>query len=109
MSPWKNAEMPTDQSCGSTCGAAQEHRSSDYGSEGPSQRRASFKPVADACGGVPQPRCGLVRAAGITQFGNAAWYGLVGNQTASGCRLDELMCDDETLEDFMRKTAMANR
>ena len=78
--------MSTEQSRSFTCGAAQERRSADYGSERVEQRRASFAPVADACGGVAC--CGLVRAAGSSQFGKAAWYDHVGNRTASGEILD---------------------
>jgi rare lipoprotein A len=40
---------------------------------------------ADACGGIPDP---LVRAVGSGQFGKAAWYNLVGKQTAGGDILD---------------------
>ena len=84
----ENAKMPTDQSRSFTCGAAPERRSADYGYEGVAQRRVSFEPVADACGGVPDPCCGLVRAAGSRQFGKAAWYDMVGKKTASGEILD---------------------
>jgi peptidoglycan lytic transglycosylase len=83
-----NAEVPTDKSRSFTWGAAQERRSVDYGSERVEQRRASFEPLADACGDVPDPRCGPMRAAGSRQFGKAAWYDLVGKQTASGEILD---------------------
>jgi rare lipoprotein A len=82
----ENPEMATDQARSFTCGAAQERRSSDYGSERAEQRRTNFAPVADACGGIPC--CGPVRAAGSTQFGKAAWYNHVGNRTASGEILD---------------------
>jgi len=84
----ENAKMPTDQSHSFTCGAAQERRSADDGPERVEQQRASVEPVADICGGVPDPCCGPVRAAGISQFGKAAWYDLVGNRTASGEILD---------------------
>jgi len=47
-----------------------------------------FEPKADACGGIPGASCGLVRAAGSSQFGKAAWYDLVGARTASGEILD---------------------
>ena len=47
-----------------------------------------FEPKADECGGIPGASCGLVRAAGSSQFGRAAWYDLVGNRTASGEILD---------------------
>jgi rare lipoprotein A len=47
-----------------------------------------FEPEADAGGGILDGSCGLVRAAGSSQFGKAAWYDLVGKQTASGEILD---------------------
>ena len=77
-----NAEMPTDRSRSFTCGDAQERRSANHGSEPVEQRRSSFEPVA--CGSVPDPCCGLVRAAGRSQFGKAVWYDFVGGRTASG-------------------------
>jgi rare lipoprotein A len=83
-----SAEMPTDKSQSFTCRAAQEGRLADDGSERAAQRRASIEPVADACGGVPDPCCGPMRAAGSRQFGKAAWYGMVSTRTASGELLD---------------------
>jgi rare lipoprotein A len=83
-----SAEMPIDKSRSVTCRAAQERRSADRGSERVAQRRASFEPVTDAYGGVPDPCCGPVPVAGISQFGKASWYDLVGNQTSSGEILD---------------------
>jgi rare lipoprotein A len=80
------AEVPT-KSRSFAC-AAQEYRSADYGSERVEERRVSFAPAADACDGVSDPCCGPVRAAGSRQFGKAAWYGMVGNRTASGEILD---------------------
>src|SRR6266446_2725311 len=50
------------------------------------QRRSSFEPVA--CGSVPDPCCGLVRAAGRSQFGKGVWYDFVGGRTANGEVLD---------------------
>jgi rare lipoprotein A len=52
------------------------------------QRCESFEPAADACGGIPVPYCGQLRATGFSLFGKAAWYNLVGRQTASGEILD---------------------
>src|ERR1700730_17785975 len=34
----------------------------------------SFQPKAESCSGIPEDSCGLVRAAGSSQFGKAAWY-----------------------------------
>jgi len=81
-----NAEMPADISRSFACGAAEERRSADHASARVEQRRATFEPVA--CGSVPDPCCGLVRAAGRSQFGKAVWYDFVGGRTASGEFLD---------------------
>ena len=83
-----SAEMPTDKSQSFTCRAAQEGRLADDGSERVEQQRPSFAPVATVCGGVPDPCCRPMRAAGRSQFGKAAWYGMVGKKTASGELLD---------------------
>jgi rare lipoprotein A len=64
--PRGNAGMPTGRSRDFHCGAAQKRRSIDYTSERVEQRLASG------------------------QFGKAAWYDLVGNQTASGEVLDTI-------------------
>jgi len=52
------------------------------------QPLASFEPMARTCGGSPDPCCSTLRPTGITLSGKAAWYNLVGRQTASGERLD---------------------
>lgn len=52
------------------------------------QQFASFQPAADAHDGIPEPCCSAWRTTGITLFGKAAWYNLVGRQTASGEILD---------------------
>jgi rare lipoprotein A len=52
------------------------------------QPLASFEPMTHACGGSPDPCCSTLRPTGITLSGKAAWYNLVGRQTASGERLD---------------------
>ena len=83
-----NAETSTDKSRSFTCGAVREQWSADYGSEQVEQRRARVAAVPDACSDVPDPCCGPMRAAGSSQFGKAAWYDLVGKQTASGEILD---------------------
>jgi len=84
----ENAETPTDRSRSFTCAAAQERWSADYGSEWVAHPSASFEPVTDACGSVPDPCCGPVRVAEISQFGKASWYDMVGGQTANGEILD---------------------
>jgi len=62
--PGGSEEMPLNKCCELCCEFAQENRSADYGSERMERRFASG------------------------QFGKAAWYDLVGNQTASGEILD---------------------
>ena len=44
--------------------------------------------AADVCGGIPDPCCSSLRTTGMRLFGKAAWYNLVGRQTASGEILD---------------------
>ena len=83
-----NAETPTDRSRNFTCAPAQERWSANHGSEWAAQRSVSFEPGTDACGGVPDPCCGLMRVAEISQFGKASWYDQVGSHTASGEILD---------------------
>jgi len=83
-----NAETPTDRSRNFACAPAQERWSANHGSEWAAQRSVSFEPGTDACGGVPDPCCGLMRVAEISQFGKASWYDQVGSHTASGEILD---------------------
>jgi rare lipoprotein A len=83
-----NPEMPTGQAPSFSRGAAQERKSVDYGSDWAKPRCTGFEPVADASRDGPHPCCGPSRAAGSSQFGKAAWYDLVGYQTASGEILD---------------------
>ena len=54
----ENAETPTDNYRSFACAAAQERWSADYGSEWVAHPSASFEPVTDACGRVPDPCCG---------------------------------------------------
>jgi rare lipoprotein A len=86
----RNVEMPPDISRSFTCGAPEERRAADHGSRGKGQRRASFEPVAHECGSIADTCCGLVPAAGSSQFGKAVWYDLVGGLTASGEILDSV-------------------
>ena len=85
-----NAEMPAGTSRSFTCGPREERRSPDHGSRGVGQRRASFEPVAHACGSIADACCGLVPATGSSQFGKAVWYDFVGGRTASGEILDSV-------------------
>jgi rare lipoprotein A len=48
----------------------------------------SVEPATHACGGTPDPCYSPLRTTGITLFGKAAWYNLVGKRTASGEILD---------------------
>jgi rare lipoprotein A len=84
------AETPTDKPRSFSCGAAQERRSAHYGTARVEQQGPSFEPVATVCGGVPDPCCRPMRAAGRSQFGRAAWYDFVGGRTASGEILDSV-------------------
>jgi len=86
----RNAELPPDISRSFTCRAPEERRSPDHGSRGAGQRRASFEPVAHACGSIADACCGLVPATGSSQFGKAVWYDFVGGRTASGEILDSV-------------------
>ncbi len=79
---------PTIKSSSLRWGATYEGWSVDYSSQRVEQRCESFEPAADACGGIPLPYCGQLRATGFSLFGKAAWYNLVGRQTASGEILD---------------------
>jgi rare lipoprotein A (peptidoglycan hydrolase) len=60
----------------------------DYGSERVERRLTAFEPTAEADGGIPDPHCSPLRTTGTTLSGKAAWYNLVGRQTASGEILD---------------------
>ena len=82
-----SAETPTDKPRSFTCGATQEG-AADHGFAPVERRRANIEPIPTACGGTPDPCCGLVRADGRSQFGKAAWYDFVGGRTASGEVLD---------------------
>jgi hypothetical protein len=86
--PQANGETPTDKSPVSPGGLLSDGGSADYGYEQAEPRLAGFESAADACGGIPNPCCSPRRTTGITLFGKAAWYNLVGRQTASGETLD---------------------
>ena len=55
------------------------------------QRCASFDPPAGACAGSPALYCSQLRTAGISLFGKAVWYNLVGRPTTSGEILDTVI------------------
>jgi len=80
--PEADGEAPSDKPCSFN----QDGGSAGYGSEPVGSRFATFEPAA--CGGIPDPRCSSLRTTGMSLFGKAAWYNLVGRQTASGEILD---------------------
>jgi rare lipoprotein A len=80
--------LPGDSTGSTPCGVAHERQSPDYRAGRGEQRGANFEPVGDACSAVQDPCCHLVPASGSSQFGKAAWYGIVGGRTASGEILD---------------------
>jgi len=77
-----DGEAPSEKSCSFT----HDGGSAGYGSEPVGPRFASFEPTA--CGGIPGPCCSPLRTTGMSLFGKAAWYNLVGGRTASGEILD---------------------
>jgi rare lipoprotein A len=62
--------------------------STEHSSEQVERRLSSVEPATNACGGVPNPCWSLLRTTGMSLFGKAAWYNLVGRQTANGEILD---------------------
>ena len=86
--PQANGETPTDKSSVSGGTLLADRGPAAHGSERVEPRLAGFEPAADACGGSPNPCCSPLRTTGTTLFGKAAWYNLVGRQTASGETLD---------------------
>jgi rare lipoprotein A len=56
--------------------------------EAAEQRFAGFVAAADRRESIQNPCCSPLRTTGITLFGKAAWYNLVGRQTATGEILD---------------------
>jgi rare lipoprotein A len=81
-----NAEIPI-KSRSSACGA-EERWAADYGSELSKDGRASFALAVNACDDASDHCCSPMRATGRRELGRAAWYGMVGNRTASGETLD---------------------
>jgi rare lipoprotein A (peptidoglycan hydrolase) len=68
--------------------AAQFGWAADHGSVRAERRAATVQPTVDTCGGNPDPCCRQMRSTGVTLVGKAAWYNLVGKQTANGEILD---------------------
>jgi rare lipoprotein A len=87
-SPQANEETPANNSPLSAGGLFTSGGSPVYDSERVDRPRAGFEPAADACGGMPDPCYSSLRTTGMRLFGKAAWYNLVGRQTANGEILD---------------------
>jgi rare lipoprotein A len=83
-----NAEGPIADSRSFPCGAAQEFRSAEDGLTRVEQRLADFELVADNQRSIVESYCSPISAVGIRLVGKAAWYNLLGHQTASGEFLD---------------------
>ena len=62
----------------------------DHGSVRVERRVAAVEPPVDTCGGNPDPCCRQMRSIGVSFVGKAAWYNLVGKQTANGEILDTI-------------------
>jgi rare lipoprotein A len=86
--PEGSGETPIGKSPSSRRAIANDGLAADQGSEWAERRFANFEPAADRCGGTPDPCCSSLRTTGMSLFGKAAWYNLVGRQTASGEILD---------------------
>jgi len=87
-SPQANGETPTNESPVFAGRFLTDGGSPGYGSEREERRFPSFKPATDACGEIPDLCCSPLCPTGITLFGKAAWYNLVGRLTANGEILD---------------------
>jgi rare lipoprotein A len=84
----ENAEVPIANSRSSPCRAAQGFRAAEDGSARIEQRLVDFELAADRQLSIEDPYCSPISAVGIRLVGKAAWYNLVGHQTASGELLD---------------------
>ena len=73
--------------CAISC-AAQFDWAADHGPVRVERRVATDEPPVDTCGGNPDPCCRQMRSTGVSLAGKAAWYNLVGKQTANGEILD---------------------
>ena len=80
--PKADGEEPSDKSRSFT----HDGGSTGDGCEAVEPRFATFEPAA--CDGISGPCRKPLRTTGMSLFGKAAWYNLVGRQTASGEILD---------------------
>jgi len=86
--PQGNGETPTGKSPGSAEGMITMVGSPSVTSELAEKPFAGFEPAVYGRDDIPAPCCRGWRTTGTTLFGKAAWYDLVGKQTASGEILD---------------------
>ena len=86
--PQGNGETPTGKSPGSAEGLITMVGSPTVTSELAKQPFARFEPAADGRDDITESFCRRWHTTGTTLFGKAAWYNLVGRQTASGEILD---------------------
>jgi rare lipoprotein A len=88
--PQVNGEGPPGESPGSVEGLIPMVRSPTVTSQTAEQPFAGSEAAADGRDRLSEPCCRGWRTTGATLFGKAAWYNLVGRQTASGEILDTL-------------------
>ena len=74
--------------CLVTSACAIERMPEESASQSPVVPAPTPQPAAAACGGISDLWVSRLATTGITLFGKAAWYNLVGKQTASGEILD---------------------
>ena len=86
--PRANGETPNYQSSVCAEGLLPDGSSTEHGSKQVERRPSSVEAATNACGGIPNPCCSPLRTTGISLFGTAAWYNLVGRKTATGEILD---------------------
>lgn len=83
-----NAKLPNRGSLGSPCGKTDDSAPADTGVDRRARCRMSLPVAADGCRDAAGPCCSRLPEAADSQFGKAAWYDLVGRETASGEILD---------------------
>lgn len=83
-----NGETPTDEFRGSAAGLLTTMGSPTTAPGQVERRLANFESREDGCGGIAESCCSSWRTTGIRLVGKAAWYNLVGRQTANGEILD---------------------
>ena len=86
--PQATEETPANNSPLSAGGRFTSGGFAGYYSDRVERPPAGFRPAAYGCGGIPDPCCSSLRTTGTSLFGKAAWYNLVGRQTANGEILD---------------------